>query len=76
VCHTKVGKTVIAKKQELNCDKNWYTTGKKQSVTATKAHNKYIEEPTFSRQSWKLRGVRLVAGNVVTELQFTECKML
>jgi len=50
----KCGKTVIAKKQELNCDKNWYTTGKKESVTAMKAHNKYIEEPTFSRESWKL----------------------
>jgi hypothetical protein len=32
----KSGKTVIANKQELNCDKNWYTTGKKQSVTAMK----------------------------------------
>jgi hypothetical protein len=30
----KFGKTVIAKKQELNCDKNWYTTGKRQNVTA------------------------------------------
>jgi hypothetical protein len=53
MCHTKFGKTVTAKKQELNCDKNWYTSGKKQSVTAMKAHNKYIEEPTYSRQSWK-----------------------
>jgi hypothetical protein len=50
----KFGKTVIAKKQELNCDKNWYTTGKKQNVTAMTAHNIYTEEPTFSRQSRKL----------------------
>jgi hypothetical protein len=47
----KSGKTIIAKKQELNCDKNWYTKGKKENVTAMKAHNKYSEVPTFSRQS-------------------------
>jgi hypothetical protein len=47
MCHMKFEKTVIAKKQELNCDKKWYTTGKKKCVTAMKAHNKYTEESTF-----------------------------